>query len=55
MNKHRNSAAELAREVRAIKRVGDWTIRQWNDQVRIAIRNYLENMRRFDLIHKEEA
>jgi hypothetical protein len=43
----RNKAAELAREVRAIKRKGDWSIRAWNQQVRIAVRNYIKNTEHF--------
>lgn len=43
----RNKAAELAREIRAIERTGDWTIRAWNNQVRSAIRGYINNTRYF--------
>lgn len=43
----RNKAAELAREVRAIAHQGSWSIRAWNNQVRIAIRGYIRNTRQF--------
>lgn len=43
----RHKAAELAWECRAIQRKGNWTTRAWNDQVRLAIRHYLANTRRF--------
>jgi len=39
----RDNAAQLAREVHAMERKGDWSIRQWNRQVRIAVRSYMRN------------
>lgn len=43
----RRNAAGLARDVRRIELAGDWTRREWNNQVRIAIRQYISNTRKF--------
>jgi hypothetical protein len=51
MKQLRKSAAELARDCRKIERKGEWTTREWNDQVRSAIRNYMNNALRFHRAH----
>jgi hypothetical protein len=43
----RSNAAQLAREIRAMERKGDWSIRQWNRQVRLAVRGYMRNTLQF--------
>lgn len=47
----RREAAQLARECRAIRRSGSWTIREWNNSVRANLRSFMNNMRRFHHIH----
>lgn len=51
MKQLRNKAAELARECRAINKSGNWSIKEWNDQVRSTIRNYMKNTLRFNRAH----
>lgn len=43
----RKNAALLARECRGMERLGDWKIKEWNDQIRITIRRYMESTRMF--------
>lgn len=48
----RRHAAELARDCRAMKREKqnmpwEWSIKDWNNQVRITVRHYLHNVARF--------
>lgn len=50
----RKNAAELARDIRRIPLLGNWTRKQWNDKVRVTIRHYLANMRRFFAANKED-
>jgi hypothetical protein len=48
----RQKAAELARECRAIKSTDAWwTIRRRNHSVRMTIRHYMSNTRRFCRVH----
>lgn len=51
MKKLRKDAAELARECRSIKKSGDWSIKEWNDKIRHTIKNYMDNVLRFHLVH----
>lgn len=43
----RDKAAQLIREIRAIHRKGDWSLKAWNDQARSAARHYITSTRRF--------
>ena len=49
----RRDAAQLAREIRAIPHSVGWGVRGWNQQVRIAIRNYMNNVSSFIRANKE--
>lgn len=49
----RDKAAELIREIRAIHRKGDWSIKAWNDQARSAARHYIANTRHFLRVNTE--
>lgn len=49
----RKKAADLARDCRRFPLKGDWSRKAWNDQVRITIRHYIENTRRFLAANKE--
>lgn len=44
----RDNAAALAKDCRRIERKGNWTIREWNSKVRFTVRNYMQNIRRFE-------
>lgn len=48
----RRKAAELARECRAINKSGSWTIKAWNEGVRMTIRHYMSSTRRFCRVHE---
>lgn len=50
----RRNAAQLAREIRAIPHSVGWGVRGWNQQVRIAIRNYMKNVTSFIRANKEQ-
>lgn len=45
----RDKAAALGRDIHAMwpSLKGEWSHREWNQQVRIAMRTYLRNMRQF--------
>ena len=49
----RDKAAQLIREIRAIHRKGDWSLKAWNDQARLAARHYIINTRRFLRVNAE--
>lgn len=54
----RRHAAELARERRAMKyekknMPWEWSIREWNNQVRITVRHYLHNVAQFRAANKD--
>lgn len=49
---YRKEAADLARDIRRMPRKGDWTTREWNKQVRITVRHYMDNMIRFQLMNR---
>lgn len=47
----RKKAAELTKDLRTIKKVGTWRIREWNDKIRFTVRSYMNNTRHFAKIH----
>lgn len=55
--KHRTSAAELARAVRAMwpDLAGEWTRRDWNNQARATAHNHIARMRRMDRMEQAKG
>ena len=47
----RQQAAQLARECRAIDRLGQWSIREWNHSVRRTVEIFMVSTIRFHKIH----
>lgn len=57
MVQHRRAAAALARDIRAMWPTlkGDWTRRDWNNQVLAAATNHVAGMLAFDRANQPEV